>query len=112
MWFLTIQNAGEYRICRNFSFWHYLLISRLKLVFLAVFSGNLEEDISYYFIKKEITFVGRKDKDIMIQNDDSISRNHAKLILEDGKLFVQDEKSKYVSVFVFKNLIYIILPLF
>lgn len=45
--------------------------------------------------------MGRKDKDIVLENDDSISRNHAQMTLEgdNDKLMLQDTKSKYGTFF-------------
>lgn len=55
---------------------------------------------SYYLLKSITTCVGRRDRDITLANDDSISRNHAQLTLENGKLYLEDTKSKYGTVLV------------
>lgn len=51
---------------------------------------------TYYLINQNEFVVGRKNCDILIENDNSISRAHAKIYIKDGqKVTIEDLGSKY-----------------
>ncbi len=69
-------------------------------------------DIKFYIKEEGITLVGRKDPvteiypDIDLSNLDpqkSVSRRHAKLFLEEGKLFIQEEIGTHNGTFINGN---------
>jgi predicted component of type VI protein secretion system len=65
---------------------------------------ELHRTVSYCFEDKASLLVGRNSScDILVENDSTVSRNHAVISYREGRFFVQDTGSKFGTLLSFKD---------